>query len=67
MEYIHKLEECNCCRQVALALALGLEVLKQIHKKELERQQILYGSQIVTLKLANNMQRIKMDILSCGG
>ena len=59
MEYIHKLEECNCCRQV--------EVLEQIHKKELERQQILYGSQIVTLKLANNMQRIKMDILSCGG
>ena len=59
MEYIHKLEECNCCRQV--------EVLKQIHKKELERQQILYGSQISTLKLANNQQRIKMDILSCGG
>ena len=59
MEYIHKLEECDCCRQV--------EVLEQIHKKELERQQILYGSQIVTLKLANNMQRIKMDILSCGG
>ena len=59
MDYIHKLEECNCCRQV--------EVLEQIHKKELERQQILYGSQIVTLKLANNMQRIKMDILSCGG
>ena len=59
MEYIHKLEECDCCRQV--------EVLEQTHKKELERQQILYGSQISTLKLANNQQRIKMDILSCGG
>ena len=59
MDYIHKLEECDCCRQV--------EVLEQIHKKELERQQILYGSQVSTLKIVNNQLRIKMDRLSCGG
>jgi len=57
MNYIHKLEECDCCRQV--------EVLEQIHAKELEFQQIVYGSQISTLKITVNQQQFKIDRLSC--
>ena len=59
MNYIHKLEECDCCKQV--------EVLEQIHKKELERQLILYGAIISTLKVTVNQQRFRIDRLSCGG
>jgi hypothetical protein len=59
MNYIHKLEECDCCKQV--------EVLEQIHKKELERQLILYGAIISTLKVTTGQQRIRIDRLSCGG
>jgi len=63
MDYIHKLEECDCCRQV--------EVLEQIHNRvrlqELEQQQILYSSQVSTLQLVNNQLSIRVDRLSCGG
>jgi len=58
MDYIHKLDECDCCKQV--------ELLEQIHKKDLERQLIMYQSQISTLHITTNQLQIKIDKLSYG-
>ena len=58
MDYIHKLEECDCCNQV--------EALEQLHKKEMELQQIISGSLISTLKVTINQLKIRIDRLSCG-